>query len=149
MRHVVARLADLERLADAQDRADAVVEGLADLGADEFVGLLVVLAALGVPHHHVGTAQLGQHGAGDLTGVGAGRVRRHVLCAVADLELVAVDQRLDAADVDERRHDDGLDGLELLGREAEGELLHQRDRLEVVEVHLPVAGDQRLASLTH
>ena len=31
--------------------------------------------------------------------------------------------------------------------EAERELLHQRDRLEVVQVHLPVAGDERLAAV--
>ena len=35
---------------------------------------------------------------------------------------------------------------ELLLGQAERELLGQRDRLEVVEVHLPVAGDQRLAA---
>ena len=56
-----------------------------------------------------------------------------------------VDQRLHAAQVRERRHDDALDLVVVPGREAEGELLDQRDRLEVVQVHLPVARHERLA----
>ncbi len=43
------------------------------LGVDQRVVLVVVLPALGVPDHHVRAAQLGQHRAGDLAGVRAGR----------------------------------------------------------------------------
>src|SRR3954468_279948 len=78
---VVARLADVQLLADAQDRGEAVLVGGLDLGVDDLVGLRVVLTALGVADGHVCALQLGQHRAGDLAGVGAGVVRREVLGA--------------------------------------------------------------------
>src|SRR5690606_36438168 len=74
----------------------------------------------------------------------AGVVRRQVLRPVHELQLVAVDQRLHRADVGERRQDGHLDLVVVLLRQREGDLLHQRDGLEVVAVHLPVAGDERL-----
>ena len=54
------------------------------LRVDQRVVLVVVLAPLRVPDHHVRAAELGQHRAGDLAGVRAGGVRREVLRAVAD-----------------------------------------------------------------
>ena len=71
---------------------------------------------------------------------------RQVLRAVGQPQLVAVDQGLHAAQVGERRQHRDVDLVEVLVRQRERDLLHQRDRLEVVEVHLPVAGDQRLAA---
>src|ERR1700761_19520 len=68
---------------------------------------------------------------------------REVLGPVADLQLVAVHQGLHGAQVGERREHGHFDVLVVLVAQAERELLHQRDRLEVVAVHLPVAGDQR------
>src|SRR3984885_15270103 len=68
---------------------------------------------------------------------------REVLGAVPDLQLVAVHQGLHGAQVGERREHDHFDVLVVLVAQAERELLHQRDRFEVVAVHLPVAGDQR------
>jgi hypothetical protein len=69
-------------------------------------------------------------------------VRGDVLCAVPDLQLVAVDQGLHGPQVGEGRQHGDLDGVEVLVGEAEGELLDVRDGLEVVEVHLPVAGHE-------
>src|SRR5690606_30707663 len=142
--HVVAGFPDLQLLAHAEDRAQLVLESCPHLAVDELVGLGVVLAALGVPDDDVGAAELGQHRAGDLTGVRPGVVRRDVLGAVLQQQLVPVHQRLHAADVGERGQHRHLDLVEVLLRQREGDLLHQGDRLQVVEVHLPVAGDQRL-----
>ena len=147
MLQVIVRLPDLERLADAEDRRDAVAVGGPHLRVHRGVVLVVVLAALGVPDHDVGAAELREHRARDVAGVGAGVVWGEVLCAVTDRHAVAVDQRLHAADVDEGRQHRDLDALRLLGVQAERQLLHEADRLEVVVVHLPVAGDQRPASV--
>ena len=68
---MVAHLADIQCLTAAQDGGHTGVEHLAGLGANEGVGLTVVLAALGVAHDHVAAAELGEHLGGDLTGVGA------------------------------------------------------------------------------
>src|SRR5699024_5803552 len=67
-----------------------------------------------------------------------------VLRPVLEQQLVPVDEGLHAADVGERRQDGHLDLAEVLGGQGESDLLHQGDRLEVVQVHLPVARDQRL-----
>jgi hypothetical protein len=100
-----------------------------------------------MPDHHIAAAQLGEHRAGDLPGVRPAGVRREVLRAVRDVELVAVDRGLHAAQVRERRQHGHLDVGELLLGEAERQLLHQRDGFEVVQVHLPVAGDDGPASV--
>src|SRR5690606_23096056 len=144
VRDVLGRLAHLEVLPDAQDRHDPVPDRRVHLLVDERVVLAVVLAPLRVPDHHVAAAELGEHRPGDVPGVGAGVVRRQVLRPVHELQLVAVDQRLHRADVGERRQDGHLDLVVVLLRQREGDLLHQRDGLEVVAVHLPVAGDERL-----
>ena len=115
------------------------------LAVDGRVVLAVDLAALRVPDEDVAAAELGEHGARHVAGVGTGVVRRQVLRAVHHLQPVAVDERLHAADVGERRQHRHLDPVVVLLRQREGELLHQGDGLEVVEVHLPVAGDQRRA----
>src|SRR5690242_3549281 len=145
VRDVVARLPDVQLLADAQDRGQAMLESGLDLGVDDLVGLVVVLPALGVADRHVRALQLGQHRARDLAGVGTGVLRREVLSAVLDLELVAVDQGLYGAQVGEGRQDGDLTGLVVLVGQGEGEFLDVRDGLEVVEVHLPVARHQRRA----
>src|SRR5690606_26992768 len=85
----------------------------------------------------------------DLTGVRTGIVCRQILRAECERDLVRVDQRLDAADVGEGREHRHLDGAVLvLGvLERPVQLLHERDRLQVVQVHLPVARDQRGTSV--
>jgi hypothetical protein len=123
----------------------AVAEGGGDLGVDHGVVLAVVLATLGVAGEDVAAAELGEHRPADVAGEGAGVVGREVLRAVLEQQAVAVDQRLDAAYVDERGQHDGLDRGELFLVEAERDLLGECDGLEVVQVHLPVAGDERRA----
>src|SRR5262249_17367420 len=115
-------------------------------GVDQLVALMVVLAPLRVAREHIAAAQLGEHPAADVTGVGAVGVRRDVLGAVLQLELVALDQRLHAPQGREGRQDHDGDGGEVLVVEGESELVGERERLEVVVMHLPVAGHQRLAA---
>ena len=54
------------------------------------------------------SAQLGEHGRGDLTGVGAVVVDGHVLGAVLEGQRVGLDDRLHGADVREGRDDQDL-----------------------------------------
>src|SRR5260221_481869 len=75
--------------------------------------------------------------------------RANVLRAVLQLELVALDERLDAAQRGERRQHDDIGSGEVLVVQPEGELLGQGERLEVIGIHLPVAGHQRLACRAH
>lgn len=53
--------------------------GRCDLGADDFVGLGVVLASLAVTDDDVRAAELGQEGTGHLTGVRTRVVLREIL----------------------------------------------------------------------
>ena len=57
---LVAGLADLQPLAEAQHRDQPVPVGGVHLLGQQFVGLVVVLAALGVTDQHIGAAELGQ-----------------------------------------------------------------------------------------
>ena len=68
-----------------------------------------------------------------------------ILSAVGDVVVVALDKRLDASNIGERRQHRDLDSLKILLVQPEGELLHEGDCLKVVDVHLPVASHQRLA----
>src|ERR1017187_4256001 len=146
VREVVAGLPDHERLADAQHRCHLVRGDSPYLGVDQRVVLVVVLAPLGVPGQDVAAAQLGQHPAADIAGVGAVLVRRDVLCAVGELELVALDEGLHAAQRGERRQYHDVGRREILVVQPEGELLGQGQGLEMIVVHLPVAGHERLAA---
>src|SRR4051794_36129446 len=143
MRDLAALPAYVEPLPYAQDGNQPVAAAGPDLVVDDLVGLGVVLAPLAVPDHHVGAAELGEHGAGDVAGVGAGVMRGEVLRTVGDPQPVTVDQRLDTADVGERRQDRDLSGLVVGVAQRVGQLLHERDGLAVVEVHLPVTRHQR------
>src|SRR5699024_3438558 len=147
--HVVAGLALLERLADAEDGGQARCEGGLHLGAGDLLVLAVVLAALGVADGDVGRAQGLQHRARDLARVGAGLVGGEVLGTVGDRQLAGVDGHLDGADVDERwQHDDldlvGVEALELLAQ-----LLDEREALLPAEAHPPGARHQRAAGGGH
>ncbi len=141
---MAARSPDRLGLPHAHDRGDAVAVGGPRLGRHQRVVLVVVGAAFGVADHHVATAQPGEHRTADVTGMGAGTVRGEILGAVTDGKLVTIDEGLDTAQVGERRQDNDL-GVVQFGRlQVESHLLDERDRLEVVQVHLPVARDQRL-----
>src|SRR5215469_13940913 len=143
---VMSRLAYFEGLPDAQDGHETPPQRGLDLGVHRGVVLAVVLPPFGVPGEHVRAAELGQHGAGHLAGVGALVVGGDVLRAVADLQLVPGHQGLHAPQGGERGEHRHLHHGEVLTLEPEGQLLHQRQRFQVVVVHLPVAGDQRLAA---
>src|SRR5260370_10502025 len=104
---------------------------------------MVVPTPLGVPGQHVVAAQLSQHGPGHVAGVGADVVRGQVVCTVGEAQLVPVDQRLHASQRGERRQHRHLDSVVVPPGQGERQLLHQRDGLEVVLVHLPVACHQR------
>ena len=67
----VARLALLERLADAHDRRHAVREHRLDLAVDQLVGLAEQLAALGVPDDHVRARRAWRASPGDTSPVNA------------------------------------------------------------------------------
>jgi hypothetical protein len=94
VRHLGALAADVEPLADAQDRDQPVPQRRLHLAVDHGVVLAVVLAPLRVAHRDVGAARACSAWPGHLTGVGAGVVLGEVLGAVRQPELVAVDQRL-------------------------------------------------------
>src|SRR5437764_9875785 len=96
-----------------------------------------------MPGEHVAAAQLGEHGPGHVTGVGAVVILGDVLRAVTDIQLVPHHQGLHAAQRGERWLHHHLGGRVVLGLEREGKLLHQSERFQMVVVHLPVAGDQR------
>src|SRR6266567_3970957 len=146
VRQVAAGLPDRERLADAQHGGHLVCDDRPRLGVDQGVVLMVVLAPLGVPGQDVAAAELGQHPAADITGVSTVGVWRDVLRAVPQLQLVALDEGLDAAQRGERRQHHDVDRREILVGQPEGELLGQGQGLEMVGVHLPVAGHERLAA---
>ena len=93
-------------------------------------------------------AKFGQERTTDLARVGARIVLREVLRAVGEPQLVAVDQRLHTAQVGERRNDGDVDLVEVLVGQRERDLLDKGDGLEMVEVHLPVARDQRFTGHT-
>ena len=59
--------------------------------------------------------------------------------------MIALNQRLNAANVSERCEDSYLDCFEILLVEPERQLLDQCDGFKVIQVHLPVASHQRLA----
>src|SRR5580704_7954501 len=141
--HVLTLLAEGEGLPQAQYGRQPGPQRSLHLGVDHLVGLVVVLAAFGVPGQYVVAAELGQHGPGHVPGVGARVVRGQVLRTIGDAQLVPVDQRLHAAQRGERRQHRHVDGVVVPPGQGERQLLHQRDRLEVVLVHLPVARHQR------
>ena len=94
---------------------------------------------------------MGDHVGGDVTGerplIGDG----HGLRAVSDLELVGLDEHLHAAQRGERGKQDDLHPAEVeMGvTQLPCELLHEIRGLEMIEVHFPVARDQRNAFGRH
>src|SRR5690554_2835892 len=105
-------------------------------------------ASLRVADDDVLTVERFQEGGRDLTGVGAGCVCGDILAPELDRKPIGRHQRLHRTQVSERREDCDLHLGEVVAGvlQTPGEFLHERDRLQVVEVHLPVAGDQRHAA---
>ena len=115
------------------------------LAIDHLVGLAEDVAPLAVAADHELDVELGEERRRHLTGEGALLLEVAVLGTEQDLEVVGLDDRLHAADVGEWRVHAHVDLLVGLLRQRVVQLLHGLDRLEVVEVHLPVARDERLA----
>ena len=90
MLDVLASLANLEGLTTADDWGHSIFDDLLSLGIDQFVGLVVVLATLGVANDDIAATQFRQHGAGHLAGVGAIVVSRNILGTVGDRQLVTI-----------------------------------------------------------
>src|ERR1700735_835549 len=144
---LLPRLPHRQGLADAQHGRDAGPQGRLQLGVHHLVILAVVLAPLRMSDQHVPAAELGQHRAGYLAGIGTLVVGRDVLGPVANPQLVPGYQGLHAAQRGERRQDRDVRGIEVPAGQHEGQLLGEGKRLEMVLVHLPVAGHQRLAGI--
>ena len=112
LRFGLPRLALVERLAAAHDRRHAVRLDRGDLAVHHLVGLAEDLAALGVADDHVDDVELGEERRRHLAGERARVLPVAVLGAEVDLEVLALDHRLDGADVGERRVDADVDRLE-------------------------------------
>jgi hypothetical protein len=123
--HVCSCLTDFEAFTDTKDRCDTVAERRFDFGVQDVVGLVVDGPAFTVPYQNVCAAQLAEELAGDVTGVGSGIELGQVLAAVNNVKFIALYERLNAAEISERREDGNLYTVVImLGvREGPGELL--------------------------
>jgi hypothetical protein len=102
-------------------------------------------AALGVAEDDVAAAQVGEHGGGDLAGVGPRGLEVAILGADGHVEAgQRPDHRVQG---DERGAEHRLDGPQAAQRPVDR--LGQRLGLGQGGVHLPVAGDDRLACAGH
>src|SRR4051794_564517 len=126
----LSRLALLERLADASDHAQAVLQGGERAARHRLVGLTEVLAPLGVADNRARDAELEQHRRRHLPGEGAVCGPVHVL---GEDRVPALDR---GGQRDERRTEHRFDAVGRRERRAE------LTRLARVLEHLPVAGDQ-------
>src|SRR5690606_729009 len=125
----------------------SVPQGGSDLARENLVGFRMHGTAFRVPHENVAALERGEECTGDLTRVGTGVVLRQILCAVDHVELVGPDEVRNGTDVsagrDHRYFRSGESVVVVRVLERPCELLHEGDRLLLVEVHLPVARDQR------
>ena len=109
----------------------------------------MVLAALGMPDDDVGASQALQHARGDVPGERATGDGRNVLRADLNPHPLCLQQNLHAADAGVGRHDGYLGaGIVVIPgvMQQPGQPLYETGRFNVVEVHLPVSGDQRSPS---
>ena len=140
-----ALAAFLEAFSDAQYRLHAGRQYGTHLIDDVDVVFGMVLAAFGMPDDDVRAAEVRDHVSGDIAGERTLCGHRHGLRAVADLELVGFDQHLDAAQRRERRHQGYFAAgvVEACVTKQPYEFLHEIRGLKMVEVHLPIAREQR------
>ena len=130
--------------ADAEDDAEAGLEGELHFLDELLVGLAVVLAALGVAQDGPLAADGLQHVRGDFAGVGALDVVGAVLGG--ELHLGAFELLAAAAQVRERRGDDEADaGRDFRGAGRHG--LRQFDTIRSGRIHLPVACNDFLSHI--
>ena len=138
-------------LADADHRNDSVEARRRSLPADQLVVLVMILTTLGVPDDHVVAIEGSEEGGGDFARERSGLVRRNVLSTELEQQLVGRDQGLYRPEVCERGEHRDLDPSEIEARifQAPRELLHERNRLQVIEIELPVARDEGYAICGH
>ena len=141
---VLAGLALVEVLADAEDDAETRLEGEFHFLDELLVGLAVVLATLGVAEDGPLAADGLQHVDGDFAGVGALGVVGAVLGG--ELHLGALELLAAGEQVGERRGDDEADtGRNFCGAGCHG--LRQFDTIRSGRVHLPVACNDFLSHI--
>ena len=141
---VLAGLALVEVLADAEDDTETRLEGELHFLDELLVGLAVVLTALGVAEDGPLAADCLQHVDGDFAGVGALGVVGAVLGG--ELHLGAFEGLAAAAEVGEGRGDDEADtGRNFCG--AGRHSLRQFDTIRSGRVHLPVACNDFLSHI--
>lgn len=99
--NVGACLADFEAFAHAEDGSDLMAEGCLDLGVEDLVRFVVDGPSLAVTHQNIGTSQLVKELAGNVARVGSRVELRKILAAIDDVELVALDEGLDSAQIGE------------------------------------------------
>ena len=134
----LARLALVQRLADADDGADAVRDGRPRALVHALVRLAEELAALRVTDDGPGAPNLAQHGRRDFTGEGARLLPMDVLRG--ELDVRALDGPCHAIERGEGRRHSDVDPADALNLGLER--LNERDRLGDGLIHLPVAGNE-------
>jgi hypothetical protein len=108
-----------------------------------------MLPSFGMADDHVANLQGDEHPGRHLARVRAFLLPVDVLGADRVRELVALHQRLHAAQRRERRADHDLDPLGVLLVQEIGELLDVLDRLQMRLVHLPVRRHDRPSQVSH
>ena len=127
------------RLADAEDRGDAVHERGLDLAIDLLIRLADLTAPLRVPDQHVAAAHFHEHGQGDLSGVRARRLPVTILSA--ESQRSTAEDLVDCGQGRERWTDHDVDPAGPL--EAIANRGRQRPALGDRPLHLPVANAER------
>ena len=140
MLDIGASLADLEGLAAAEDGNKAGGNESLSLLVLVLVGLVEVVATLGVTDDAVGAASGLEHVARGLTGEGTLGLPVHVLCTEGNGG--SLNTVMNRGDVDGRRADEHLNAGRNLGQSL-SQLVGELGGLGDVVVHLPVTSDKK------
>ena len=146
MLDIGAGLANLKGLAAAEDRNDASGNEGLGLLVLVLVGLMEIVATLGVTDDAVGAASGLKHVTGGLAGEGALLLPVHVLGTQSDRG--GLDTIVHRGDVDGRRANENLDASGNLGQSL-GKLVGELGGSGNVVIHLPVASNKSGAVTRH
>jgi len=130
-----------EGFTDVNDGREAMDDGGLENEVDAVVGLAEVEALLGVAEEYVTAADGHQHGGRDLAGVGTFVEPVHVLRAGADVVVVGGDDG--GGERGEGREDQNL--VAFMAGDERKKIFDEAYGFDWGFVHLPVAGDDRLA----
>jgi hypothetical protein len=128
---------------DAQDGCHAVAQDRPQRGGHRGVVHAEERAPFRVPDDDVGRAQSGQEARADLARACPGILVRAVLRTQRQWDVLLLHQRLHGAQVGEGGMDRHVQPRHVVGLQAQAEVSHGVQRLNVVVVHLPVPADQR------